>query len=155
MLHFAYGSNMSGAVMRKHAPGAQPIGAAALANYRFVVTADGYASIEPRPGESVHGVLWQLTLRDRARLDAWEEIARGLYRARTLPVRQAGRCRPALVYVARPRRIGRAKAVYMETVAAAARAWDLPRAYIMSLRRWLPAHPPRVSARRTGVRRWT
>ncbi len=155
MLHFAYGSNMSGAVMRRHAPGAQPIGAAALADYRFVITADGYASVEPRRGESVHGVLWRVTPRDRVMLDAWEEIARGLYRARMLPVRQAGRCRPALVYAARPRRVGRANAGYMEAVVAAAQAWDLPPAYIMSLQRWLPAHPLCAPARKIGERGWT
>ena len=37
MLHFAYGSNMSRDVMRKHAPLAQPIGVATLADYRFLI----------------------------------------------------------------------------------------------------------------------
>jgi hypothetical protein len=49
MLHFAYGSNMHRAVMRKHAPAAEPLGVARLAGYRFVITADGYASVEPAP----------------------------------------------------------------------------------------------------------
>ena len=39
MLHFAYGSNMSRAVMRRHAPDAEPIGVAALADHRFLITA--------------------------------------------------------------------------------------------------------------------
>ena len=56
MLHFAYGANMSRAVMRKHAPGAQPIGVAVLANYRFVITADGYASVEPMRAAVLHSV---------------------------------------------------------------------------------------------------
>ena len=137
MLHFAYGSNMSGAVMRAHAPGAVPLGAATLANHRFVITADGYASVEPRRVEAVHGVLWRLTPRDRARLDAWENIAVGLYRAATLPVMHAGRRRMALVYIARPRRAGRPRAGYMEIVIAAAREWDLPHAYVASLSHWL------------------
>jgi cation transport regulator ChaC len=123
MLHFAYGSNMSGA--------------ATLANHRFVITADGYASVEPRRVEAVHGVLWRLTPRDRARLDAWENIAAGLYRAETLPVMHAGRRRMALVYIARPRRAGRPRAGYMEIVIAAAREWDLPHAYVASLSHWL------------------
>ena len=33
--------------MRKHAPTAAPLGVARLAEYRFVITADGYASVEP------------------------------------------------------------------------------------------------------------
>ena len=75
MLHFAYGSNMHRAVMRTHAPHAEPVGAAALADFRFVITADGYASVAPKRGATVHGVLWRLTSRDRVTLDAWEGIA--------------------------------------------------------------------------------
>ena len=44
---FAYGSNMSRAVMRKHAPNARALGvAAALRGFRFVITGDGYASVK-------------------------------------------------------------------------------------------------------------
>jgi len=56
-LHFAYGANMSQAVMRKYAPCAQALGVAELNNHRFVITADGYASVEPARAASVHGVL--------------------------------------------------------------------------------------------------
>ena len=103
MLHFAYGSNMHRGVMRKHAPTAAPIGLARLADYRFVITSDGYASIEPAHAQSVHGVLWRLTPRDRVTLDLWENIAAGQYRAEILAVLEEGRRRPALVYVARRR----------------------------------------------------
>ncbi len=137
MLHFAYGSNMSRAVMRAHAPGAMPLGAATLANYRFVITADGYASVELRRVAAVHGVLWRLTPRDRATLDAWENIAAGLYRAAMLPVQHASRRRMALVYIARPRGEGRPRTGYMEIVIAAAREWELPNAYVACLRHWL------------------
>lgn len=138
MLHFAYGSNMHQAVMRRHAPAAEPIGAAQLADFRFVITADGYASIEPQRAGTVHGVLWRLTPRDRATLDLWENIAGGLYRAETLAVNQAGVRRLALVYISRLRPSGRPKPGYMEIVIAAAQAWQLPEPYVDSLRRWLP-----------------
>jgi len=46
--HFAYGSNMSRAVMRRHAAGAEPVGVATLANYRFLITTHGHASVAPR-----------------------------------------------------------------------------------------------------------
>jgi hypothetical protein len=141
MLHFAYGANMDRAVMRKYAPAAEPLGAAALHNHRFVITADGYASVAPARASAVHGVLWHLTPRDRVTLDAWESVARGHYRAATLAVLQAGGRRPALVYVARPRPTGRPRAGYMELVIAAARAWNLPAEYIGALECWLPAQP--------------
>jgi AIG2-like family len=154
MLHFAYGSNMHRAVMRKHAPQAQALGVARLANYRFVITADGYASVEPARAQAVHGVLWRLTPRDRVTLDGWENIAGGLYRAETIPVFAAGRRRPALVYVARPRGAGVPKSGYMEIVVAAARAWKLPAGYIESLQHWLPARPTGSGSRKIREFEW-
>ena len=155
MLHFAYGSNMSRALMCKHAPGAEPVGTASLSNYRFVITTDGYASVEPMRAEAVHGVLWRLTPRDRIGLDAWENIAGGSYRAETLPVRQAGRRQLALVYVARPSGFGQPKPGYMELVVAAARVWNLPPAYVASLQAWLPARVAGLGGRNFGAFGWT
>jgi hypothetical protein len=154
-LHFAYGANMHRDVMRRHAPAAQPIGAATLADHRFIISADGYASVAPLPAHRVHGVLWRITPRDRVTLDAWENVAGKLYRAVRLPVRQADQTRPALIYIARPGRLGRPKAGYMELVIAAARAWDLPRAYIAALQEWSVARPLGTGMRKLGDIAWT
>ena len=147
-LHFAYGANMSRAVMRRYAPGAEALGAAELAGHRFVITADGYASVEPARASSVHGVLWRITPRDRVSLDAWENIEGGLYRAETLAVKCAGRRIAALVYRARPSREGRPKPGYIELVVAAAREWNLPDDYIGALQVWSPR--PGADARKIG-----
>ena len=155
MLHFAYGANMDRAVMRKHAPGADPLGVAALPHHRFVITADGYASIMPARASTVHGVLWRLTPRDRVMLDVWESVACGHYRAAMFSVLHAGVRRPALVYVARPRRIGRARAGYMELVIAAARAWNLPLDYIAGLQCCLPREPRGAGHRSLKEFAWT
>ena len=150
MLHFAYGANMSRAIVRRHAAGAHPLGAAELPGHRFVITADGYASVEPLAAQSVHGVLWCITPRDRVTLDAWENLGGGLYRAEMLPVRCAGRRMPALVYLARPAGQGRPKPGYMELVIAAAREWELPDAYIRSLQRWAALRPTGSATRKLG-----
>ena len=155
MLHFAYGSNMHRAVMRKHAPAAEPLGMARLAGYRFVITTDGYASVEPAPAGTVYGMLWRLTPRDRVTLDAWENIAGGLYRAETLPVVASSRHRPALIYIARLRPPGEPKPGYMEIVIEAACALDLPQDYIASLRRWLPTRPAGAGHRKLEDFDWT
>jgi hypothetical protein len=155
MFHFAYGANMHRDIMRRHAPAATPVGAAALADHRFVITADGYASVVPARTHIVRGVLWRITPRDRVMLDAWENVAGKLYRAATLPVRQAGEVRPALVYIARPSRAGRPKAGYMELVIAAARAWQLPDDYISSLQPWLPRRPADAGPRNLRDVAWT
>lgn len=150
MLHFAYGSNMSRAVMRRHAPDAQPVGIAVLRDYRFFITIDGYASIAPRRTQAVHGVLWRLTPRDRVTLDLWENVAGGQYQAKTLRVRVEDRLRPALTYVGRRSRVGLPKAGYMEVVVAAAGAWELPPDYIALLQHWLPNSPRGAGTRRLG-----
>jgi hypothetical protein len=150
MLHFAYGSNMHRVLMRKHAPAAEPVGVAQLVNYRFIITADGYASVEPARAETVHGVLWRLTARDRVTLDAWENIAGGLYRAATMPVHCNGRLHPALVYIARPRPLGRPKPGYMEIVVKAAREVELPQDYVASLEQWLPKQSLGAGHRKFG-----
>lgn len=152
--HFAYGANMSRAVMRKHAPQATPLGVAALSNYRFVITADGYASVEPKRGETVHGVLWQLSPRDRVTLDAWENVVGGLYCPVTLPVRHAARRRNALIYLARPSGSGHPKAGYMDLVIAAALEWQLPQTYIDALRLRLPSSPAGAGSRRIEEFEW-
>jgi gamma-glutamylcyclotransferase (GGCT)/AIG2-like uncharacterized protein YtfP len=135
-LYFAYGSNMSRALMRRHCPAAKEIGTAVLAGYRLIITADGYASIVPQAGEKVHGVVWHLTPRDLAALNTYESLDNGLYRKVTLPVRAAGRRVAALVYIARPRGEGRPKPGYLDLVITAARDWGLPDGYVRMLERW-------------------
>jgi gamma-glutamylcyclotransferase (GGCT)/AIG2-like uncharacterized protein YtfP len=134
-LHFAYGSNMSRALMRRRCPGARALGAARLDGWRFVITRDGYASLVRDPGGRVHGVLWRLTPRDLAALDAYEQRA---YLRRTVPVRCGAACRPALVYLAPERGGGTARPGYQELVVDAARDWRLPPTYVTGLARWIP-----------------
>jgi cation transport regulator ChaC len=135
-LHFAYGSNMSRPLMRARCPGAGAIGLACLSGHRFTITPDGYASVVPAAGGVVHGVLWRLTPRDLAALNAYESLDRGLYVRRQLPVRHAGRRLRALVYVATRDGAGRPRPGYQEIVLAAARDWGLPEDYVRMLARF-------------------
>jgi gamma-glutamylcyclotransferase (GGCT)/AIG2-like uncharacterized protein YtfP len=147
-LHFAYGSNMSRALMRVHAPDAQPLGRAQLSGYRFIITGSGYASVVRASGKVVHGVLWRLTARDLASLNVYECIDAGLYRRTVLPVAHGRGREAALVYLARDSREGRPRPGYLDLVVEAAREWQLPDDYIRSLRRWSPV---RRSALRPGL----
>src|ERR1700730_15310057 len=117
-LHFAYGSNMSRALMRRRCPGARALGPARLDGWRFVIMRGGYASIVPEPGGAVHGVVWSLTPRDLAAPNAYESRHRGLYGTRVVPVVMVGRRRSALVYVAPGRVRGRPQPGYQELVVA-------------------------------------
>ena len=86
MQYFAYGSNMSRTLMSAHCPNAQALGCAVLDGWRFLVTTSGYASIMLAPGRQVHGVLWRLTPRDLAALNAYESVDSGLYRYSRNPI---------------------------------------------------------------------
>ncbi len=136
MFHFAYASNMSVALMRRRYPAARLEGRAVLPGYRFIIMRSGYASIVAAPGGCVHGLLWRLTPRDVAALNAYENIDGGLYRAVTMSVvAQRGR-RAARVYVGRDRVGGRPRPGYLDIVAQAARDAGFPPYYVRRLRRW-------------------
>ncbi|MDC7787813.1 gamma-glutamylcyclotransferase [Rhodoplanes sp. TEM] len=138
-LYFAYGSNMSRALMRRRCPTAQEIGRAVLPGVRLLINDDGYATLVPAAGGRIEGVLWRLAPRDRAALNAYERTDVGLYRAVAMTVRAAGgrHCR-ALVYVARSRRAGRPRPGYMALVVGAAREVGLPEPYVAALARIAP-----------------
>jgi len=139
MLHFAYGSNMSSALMRRRCPQACALGTATIRGWEFVITPDGFGSIAPRAGGVVHGVLWRLTPRDLAAINAYESLDSGLYVRRLLPVEHGGRRELALVYVARRRGRGRPRPGYISVVTGAAREWRLPERHVRALARWSPS----------------
>jgi len=136
MLHFAYGSNMSAALMRRRCPGARLEGRACLPGYRFVIMRSGYASVVPAPGSSVHGLLWRVTPRDVAALNVYENLAGGLYRAVTMAVVSHRRRRAALVYIGCDRVRGRPRPGYLDIVTQAARDAGFPPRYLGWLGRW-------------------
>ena len=139
MLHFAYGSNMSRALMHRRCPQAKAIGTASISGWRFVITPDGFGSIAPSAGGVVHGVLWRLTPRDLAAINAYESLDSGLYARRILPVRQGSRQVPALLYIARRRGEGRPRPGYMTVVLEAARDWKMPERQLRLLKHWSPS----------------
>jgi cation transport regulator ChaC len=135
-LYFAYGSNMDRAAMRRRCRGARAIGPAILQGHKFFVGIDGWGSVKPSAGDSVHGVLWRLSPRDLAALHAYELLHQGLYDVRHLPVRTGARRRTAMIYLLGRRAPGWPKPGYVEMIAAAARTWKLPERYIRSVERW-------------------
>ncbi len=141
MLYFAYGSNMSRGPMRARCRSAQEHGLAVLRGYRFVIMANGYASVVPAAGEEVHGLLWRIAPQDLAALDDYEDVAGGLYRQAMLPVLQQGQTgldgelTSALVYLGCEPREGRPSSSYMALVIEAARDCGLPEDYVAQLAR--------------------
>ncbi len=133
--------------MALRCPGARVVGVARLMRHRFVIMAEGYASVMRDPSGVVHGVLWDLTLADLRALDVYEDVARGLYAKIEQPViKAAGGSGRALIYVGRNGAGGVALPGYMGGVLAAARQWNLPEAYLRELVRLTPVAEQRAPA---------
>ena len=123
---------MSRSLMGARCPTAQALGVATLAGWRFVINPDGFGSLAPARGGCVHGVLWRLSARDLAAVNAYESVDSGLYFRRRLPVRCGVRRRTALIYIASRRGRGIPRPSYIHLVVQAARDWNLPAPYIRS-----------------------
>ena len=60
-LYFAYGSNIDLEQMVRRCPAAQVVGPATLENYELAFRGSGFATIVPKKGSVVHGLLWSTT----------------------------------------------------------------------------------------------
>jgi hypothetical protein len=138
-LHFAYGSNMSRVLMASRCRDAQALGVATLAGWRFVINCEGYGSIARQAGGLVYGVLWRLSVRDLAAINAYESVSTDFYLRHRLAVRLGARQATALIYITRVGGEGTTRPGYIDLVVRAAREWQLPESYIRSLARWSPS----------------
>ena len=130
---------MSRVLMRARCRDAQALGVATLEGWRFVINREGYGSIAPRQGGRVLGVLWRLSARDLAAVNAYESVSTGFYLRRRLAVRIGARQAAALVYITRQGGEGRPRPSYIDVVVRAARDWELPERYVRSLAKWSPS----------------
>ena len=138
MLHFAYGSNMDPERMHQRCPDAAGPQVAALADFRFAISARGIANILPFDGTQVYGVLWTVSERDLENLDRLEGIADGITRRQSLAVQSAsGERVDAVVYMAPDVATGPPKEGYLERILRGARIARLPEGYITELEGWV------------------
>ncbi len=121
-LYFAFGANMDVAGMSRRCPTAEAVGTARLENHRFAIVHPGFATVIAATGATVHGVLWRLDSRDLNVLDAYENIASGLYGRAEKPVRHGTRTLRALTYFVRRAEVGSSEARLPRRLRAAGRA---------------------------------
>ena len=139
-LYFAYGSNMDAVAMRKMCPRSTPLGPARLMHHRFAILQAGYATVEPDPLASVHGLLFDVDQIDFPALDRYEGLSVGLYvRLLKSVFRDNGPVAAAFVYLGCGASGGQALPGYMECVAGLARAANFPREYVVELERFVPS----------------
>ena len=101
-LYFAYGSNINLDQMQYRCPDASVYGQAVLDNYDLRFRGSGVATVEPKEGACVYGLLWELTDKCEASLDRYEGYPR-LYFKQTLEVRTFdGQRVPVMAYIMNP-----------------------------------------------------
>ena len=87
-LYFAYGSNINLTQMSRRCPDAEVVGPVTLPGYELLFRC-GLATIEPKEGATVPGLLWKLTPLCEKSLDVYEGFPR-LYDKRDVTVRDSG-----------------------------------------------------------------
>ncbi|MEY8388391.1 gamma-glutamylcyclotransferase family protein [uncultured Oscillibacter sp.] len=98
-LYFAYGSNINLEQMACRCPDACVVGPVFLEDYELLFRRGGFATIAPKAGGRVHGLLWSLTRSCERSLDRYEGYPR-FYDKRTVTVRDGlGRSLSVMAYI--------------------------------------------------------
>ena len=98
-LYFAYGSNINLEQMDYRCPDATVVGPVVLENYELLFRRGGFATIAPKEGGRVHGLLWSITPECERSLDLYEGYPR-FYDKQTVTVRDGlGRELPVMAYI--------------------------------------------------------
>ena len=102
-LYFAYGSNINLCQMAVRCPDVQVVEPAVLENYELLFRGNerafGVATIRPKEGCQVHGLLWKITPYCELSLDIYEGYPR-LYEKQAITLRtKSGKQVQAMVYV--------------------------------------------------------
>lgn len=132
--YFAYGSNLLTAQMLRRCPEADNPRKAVLADHRWLINERGVATVSPRVGAPVHGVVWDVSADDLAALDVAEGVPRN-YRRHSRTVRIADGPLTAWVYIDHRVAAGAARPGYLDRVVAGAQQHRLPPSWVALLRR--------------------
>ena len=98
-LYFAYGSNINLGQMEHRCTAAQVVGPVVLEGYELLFRRGGFATIAPKEGENVQGLLWNITPECERSLDIYEGYPR-FYDKRMVTVRDSeGRSLSVMAYI--------------------------------------------------------
>ena len=75
-LYFAYGSNLDLEQMAQRCADAEIVGPVRLENYELRFRGSGFATVAPKKGSTVHGLVWKITPNCEQSLDRYEGYPR-------------------------------------------------------------------------------
>lgn len=98
-LYFAYGSNINLGQMEYRCPDASVVGPVVLEGWELLFRRGGFATIAPKEGENVQGLLWSITRSCERSLDSYEGYPR-FYDKKMVTVRDSeGRSLSVMAYI--------------------------------------------------------
>ena len=98
-LYFAYGSNINLSQMEYRCPDASVVGPVVLEGWELLFRRGGFATIAPKEGETVQGLLWSITQSCEHSLDRYEGYPR-FYDKKMVTVRDSeGRSLSVMAYI--------------------------------------------------------
>ena len=98
-LYFAYGSNINLGQMEYRCPDASVVGPVVLEGWELLFRRGGFATIAPKEGKTVQGLLWSITLACERSLDRYEGYPR-FYDKKMVTVRDGeGRSLSVMAYI--------------------------------------------------------
>ena len=98
-LYFAYGSNINLGQMEYRCPDASVVGPVVLEGWELLFRRGGFATIAPKEGKTVQGLLWSITQSCERSLDRYEGYPR-FYDKKMVTVRDSeGRSLSVMAYI--------------------------------------------------------
>jgi len=139
-LHFAYGSNMWAAQIKKRCPQSKKVGIARLRGYRWIISARGYANVVESNDDQVEGVIFRISQSDEDSLDQYEGVSSGSYRKADLGVLHGEKEKIALVYLDPVTAEGTPTSEYIQRINSGLADAKLSEGYVTRyVRKFIPA----------------
>ena len=116
-LYFAYGSNLDLEQMAQRCPDAEIVEPVRLENYELRFRGSGFATVAPKKGSTVHGLVWKITPNCEQSLDRYEGYPHFYYKTELeLPLAETGKKLTAFVYIMHEeRKLGIPTSAYIRT----------------------------------------
>ena len=130
IMYFAYGSNMCIRQMNERCPNNSKIGIAQLSGYMWIISTRGYANVVKSSNDDVWGVIYEISIRDEAKLDGYEGVSTKCYLKENLDILIDRRIKNCLTYVDPITEIGIPSYTYSNTINEGILDSKLPEEYV-------------------------
>jgi gamma-glutamylcyclotransferase (GGCT)/AIG2-like uncharacterized protein YtfP len=139
LLYFSYGADISREDFVRRCPGADWLGPARLEGYRFVIGAQGVATVKVEKDAIVWGVLWLVPADELSSLDKFAGVTEGRGERTTKRiVSPAGPRTEAMMYVSLiDGPVGVSAEGYMAAIIDGAEGNRFPADYLKELKTWV------------------